>query len=141
MSGSARSEQLGYALLAAYCSFLDTDGKVHVNELISSRGKVWLSRLSDEALLLEASGPLKDGWLGTSICVLGQPMSQMIRRFCEAAAAFLPASRIDTVTGPLIPADPTSPLATTITATCSPQKDMYGVKQEVTLQMIRLLLS
>lgn len=139
-NGSDNPGRLGYTMLAAFCAQLDGETKRLVSESVSERSGVWLSRLSDEALLMEASRPAQSDWRGVSYCVIESPMTSTIKRLCEAAASFLPASRIDTVSGPLIPSDPASPVITTVTASCTPQADLYGVKQEITLQIIRFIL-
>lgn len=141
MNGLDNPDRLGYTLLTAYCAHLTLETKEEVSALISAKGKMWLSKLSDEALLMETSSLVRPGWSGVSHCVVERPLDTLARRLCEASSSFLPASRIDTVTGPLISADPTSPVVTTVTATCTPQVDLYGVKQEATLQIVRLLLS
>lgn len=141
MNGLDNPDRLGYTLLTAYCAHLASETKEEVSAAISAKGKMWLSRLSDEALLMETANVIRPGWSGVSHCVIERPLDALARRLCEASSTFLPASRIDTVTGSLIPTDPTSPIVTTITATCAPQADLYGVKQETTLQIVRLLLS
>lgn len=141
MNGLDNPERLGYTLLTAYCGYLDPEAKEKVSAAVLTKGKTWLSRLSDEALLMETASLVRPGWSGISHCVIERPLDTLARRLCEAASVFLPASRVDTVTGPLVPTDPTSPVVTTITATCAPQADLYGVKQETTLQIVRLLLS
>lgn len=141
MSGSDNTAQLGYTMFAAYCRHLDAATRARIAQLVKSSGSSWLNRLSDESLLIEASRPIKEGWSGISHCVLERQMDSDVTAVCEAAAAFLPSSRISTASGPLLPSDPSSPVVTTVTAVCAPQADLYGVKQEVTLQIVRILLT
>lgn len=141
MNGSGNASQLGYTMFAAYCQHLNAVARARVAELVKGAGTSWLNRLSDESLLIEASRPIKEGWSGISHCVLERPMDTDVTDACEAAAAFLPSSRISTTSGPLIPSDPSSPVVTSVTAACAPQADLYGVKQEVTLQIVRILLA
>lgn len=141
MNGSDSDNQLGYTMFAAYCKHLDVAARSRVAKLVEQSGRAWLNRLSDESLLVEASHPIKDGWSGVSHCVVERPMDEDVTALCEAAASFLPSSKINTASGPLLVSDPSSPVVTTITAVCAPHADLYGVKQEVTLRIIRILLT
>lgn len=141
MNGSGSNSQLGYTMFAAYCKCLDAAAKSRVAGLVEQSKQAWLNRLSDESLLVEASHPVKDGWSGVSHCVVERPMDKDVAALCEAAASFLPSSKISTASGPLLASDPSSPVVTTVTAVCAPQADLYGVKQEVTLRIIRILLT